>query len=111
MLQVARSAYSVYKDRMEKKKAESEMKCKAAEQEHKKVIKEEQKRCEAEKVLLHKKQEKDRCRQLQKELDKKKQAEQSNVLKAAGGLLADAGKNLMVAIKTGDMCITGCKVA
>ena len=40
---------------------------------------------------------------LQKELDKK-QTEQSNVLKAAEGLLADAEKKLSGAIKTGDMC-------
>ena len=42
---------------------------------------------------------------LQKELDKK-QTEQSNVLKAAEGLLADAEKKLSGAIKTGDMILS-----
>ena len=50
MLQLARSAYLVYKDHLEKKKAEIEMKRKASEQQREKMLAEETKKREAEEV-------------------------------------------------------------
>jgi hypothetical protein len=96
MLQLARSAYSLYKQHLEKKKAEAEMKRRSTEQERNKLL-------EEEKALQQKKQDKAKRIQLHKELDKR-QTEQSNILKAAECLLADAEKKLSDAVKSADMC-------
>jgi hypothetical protein len=103
MLQLARSAYSVYKDHLEKKKAEIEMKRRAIQQQRDELLAEETKKREAEEVERKKKRDKEKRRQLLKEIEMK-QSEQRNVLKAAEGLLADAEKKLSDAIKCGDMC-------
>jgi len=42
MLQLARSAYSMYKDHMDKKKSENKLKCKAKEQAHEQLKEEEE---------------------------------------------------------------------
>ena len=103
MLQLVRSAYSTYKDHMDKKKAENEFKRKAKEQAHEQLIEEERLKLETEKAKLQKTEAKDKFCKLQKQLDQK-QTEQSNSLKAAEGLLVDAEKRLSEAIKAGDMC-------
>ena len=103
MLQLARSAYSTYKDHMDKKKAENEFKRKAKEQAHEQLIEEERLKLETEKAKLQKKEARDKFCKLQKQLDQK-QTEQSNSLKAAEGLLVDVEKRLSEAIKAGDMC-------
>jgi hypothetical protein len=65
MLQLARSAYSVYQEQLEKKEAEIEK------ERNKKLVEEESKKREAEEASLQKKTDKEKRIQLNKELDKK----------------------------------------
>ena len=55
MLQLARSAYSTYKDHIDKKKAENEFKRKAKEQAHEQLIEEERLKLETEKLSYRRK--------------------------------------------------------
>jgi len=75
MLQLARSAYFTYKDHKDKKKAENELKRKAKEQAHEQLKEEEWLKLETEKAKVKKKEARDKCCKLQKQL------EQSNSLR------------------------------
>ena len=104
MLQLARSAYSVYKEHLEKQRAEEASKRMAAKQEHDKRMEEQRLEKNAERMNQEKKEAKNKLVQLHKELDIK-QTEQNNALKAAEGILVDAEKRLSEAVKAGDMCL------
>lgn len=103
LLQLARSAYSVYKEHLEKQRVAEASKRMLANQARDKRMEDERLKKNAERMDQEKKEAKKKFVQLQKELDVK-QTEQNNALKAAEGILVDAEKRLSEAVKAGDMC-------
>jgi hypothetical protein len=92
MLQPARSAYSVYKDHLEKEKAALLMQRKSIHQEREKLLEKEKKKCEAEKSNSAEETTEGKVAQGAGQ----KQTEQSSALKTAEGLLVEAETNCLL---------------